>query len=103
MDGGDGRLRCPAVLAQGRLFTARRALGEGPPPSCGRAGVFRAGPVCELLQSMGFLSVLGALFRKPDGGADLRVGCRPQSPTTNDAALSLALVPRYQPAYPATL
>src|SRR5712672_957272 len=82
---------------------ASRARDEGPLPSCCRARAFRAAPVSELLQSVGFVSFIGALFRKPDGGADLRVGCRPQGPAANDPALSGAYVARYQRAEPATL
>ena len=63
-----------AVFRRAGIFVARDRLGARHDPGHVAAVVlFAVLPCLEFLQSLGFLPVLGALFRQSDGGANLSV------------------------------
>ena len=71
--------------------------------SCGRGCFVRDAAGAKLLQSVGFVSVLGALFRQSNRGANLYDGCRKGFLARGDQVASGSHVTRHQRLESSTL
>ena len=91
------------LFSGGGIFMARDRMERARSPSSRGHRAVRDAAGAEFLQSLGFLSVLGALFRQSDGGADLSLRRRQGRLARGDRRARGAYLAGHQCPEPATL